>query len=408
MRKILAFLLILSMLAAFAGCNKPVTPAATEAGKADKTENASAGETPVSETPEPTVCPGTYTELAIYSKEKSSWLFPFGHVGSLFDVLLSAEENGIMAELLKVRADEEIGLILPNAYDTCGLSEVLVYLDQGCVTEYRFDTFEKALEYAREHIDFKPVVDVILKQDGEEVGYAFILESGTASLPSTVPDPPAENQYLWLVDGGETVLPYKEFDYGASYVEPNEDNPNGCMLSADGRAFFEGILGSAGSFPAVNRGYDTVIYADCAVKSITVFDAVTRERLADGVNMSELPAVIEANGQALIVQIVVCHTGDYIEAIGENEEDAYMFGYFVKSDGNERPLLSRMTEEELEVALIGLGVDMPEEPPFSITYLAALFEEDIEAPYPSDIYFDAAHNFFEEVRRAVSIYYGCE
>ena len=141
--------------------------------------------------------------------------------------------------------------------------------------------------------------------------------------------------------------------------------------------------------------------------AISVFDAVTREVLAEGIKLEELPAVIEANGQALIAQITVDHTGRYIEALDEYEHDAYMFGFFVKSDGRERQRLSQMTEEELKETLCCLGVNMSE-PAYDPNYLVKLFEEDIEAPYPSDIYFDAAHNFFEEVRRAVSIYYGCE
>lgn len=400
MKKVLAMIISAVIALSLAACVKPQTPPSPETAAETQT-----GAETRSEAPEPTVCPGTYTELSVLCDGVRFDIH--SHKGSMFELLLHAEENGIMEELIKVGAEAVIEPVYPNAYDSCRLKEALVYLDQGCVTEYRFSSFEEALEYAREHIELDPVIDMILLQDNEEAGYAFALVGETADLPSTVPDPPAAGQYFWLVDGGETVLPYMEFAYGTTYVPAEGDNEGG-MLHADGKAFFQGILGEARKFPCVSRGCETALYADSVVTGIRVYDAVTRERLADGIKIEELPGVIEANGQALIVEITVNHEGEFIEEAGKHEYDAYMYGYFVRSDGGERPLLSEMTDEELRTALMGLGVEVPEEPPYDIGYLARLFEEDINAPYPSDIYFDEAHNFFENVRRAVKIYYGVE
>lgn len=134
---------------------------------------------PVSAEPEPTICPGTYTELSVLCDGVRFDIH--SHKGSMFELLLHAEENGIMEELFKVGAEARIELVYPNAYDSCRLKEALVYLDQGCVTEYRFSSFEEALEYAQEHIELDPVIDVILLQDNEEAGYAFrVVPEGTA------------------------------------------------------------------------------------------------------------------------------------------------------------------------------------------------------------------------------------
>ena len=72
----------------------------------------------------------------------------------------------------------------------------------------------------------------------------------------------------------------------------------------------------------------------------------------------------------------------------------------------ELPRLSQMTEEELTETLVNLGVEIPEDTTWDLRSLTALFEEDIDAPYPSDVYFDSDHMLFESVRAAVKEYYG--
>ena len=225
-------------------------------------------------------------------------------------------------------------------------------------------------------------------------------------LPSTVPDPPAENQYLWLVENGGIVLPYKAFAYGTSYVEPSENNPNGSMLCADGEAFFDGILGHEDEFPAVGKDFEMVVRADCIITQIRVFDRATHEHLNDSLTAAELPGFIESAESDLIIDIVVLHQGKYIEAFDMYENDAYTFGFIVKVEKGALPKLSQMTEEELTETLETLGVEIPEDTTWDLRSLAALFEDDIEAPYPSDVYFDSDHMLFESVREAVKKYYG--
>ena len=71
----------------------------------------------------------------------------------------------------------------------------------------------------------------------------------------------------------------------------------------------------------------------------------------------------------------------------------------------ELPVLSEMSEEDCVAALRALGVEIPDGLGFDIRSWVWAFEEDIDRPYPSDIYFDETHMLFEQVREAVRAYY---
>ena len=322
MRKILAFLLMLSMLAAFAGCNKPVTPSSPEAGKTDKTEAASAGETPVSETPEPTILPGTYTELALVSMERSMWLFPYPHEGSIFELLLSAKENayeesGILKELIKVRADEEIEPVYPNAYETCTLSEAIVYLDMGCVSEFSFNSFGEALDYAREHVGLSPVVDLILKQDGNEVGYAFAVTSGASEKLGGGFN---KDGWLKIIWDGTEVLPFEYRALGdklVSYAGLAEEGPIlGLYLPEIYR-----------NLPGVGRenSFELKVYEWASVYRIDVYDG-SFVRAAQCLSLKEFYEYAKQHPEELIVDVRLFVPGcEIFEEPVEREGMGYAF-----------------------------------------------------------------------------------
>lgn len=288
------------------------------------------------ETAEPTVCPGTESFLALFPMEKGGRLWPYPHEGSLFRLLLSAEENGIMAELLKVGADDEIELIYPNAYRICKLKEALVYLDQGCVTEYSFDSFEEALEYAREHIEQSPVIDIVLRQDNNEVGYAFALVENIASLPSTEPDPIGP---MWLVWNGMSVRPYTALLYGQSFVE-NDDGTSG-FLHADGAAFFEGILGKVDEMPEVSKDFELNYDRDCSFKYANVYSLETNDRLYENVDLKKLDMLLGVMDEDLIVEIAVYEQGRYIESKDKYEYNVYSCSFILRLGGNEGGSLNK-------------------------------------------------------------------
>lgn len=71
-----------------------------------------------------------------------------------------------------------------------------------------------------------------------------------------------------------------------------------------------------------------------------------------------------------------------------------------------KPLLSQMTQEECTQKLRELGAYIPDDWTYDLRGWAAKFERDINAEYPSDVYFDTSHWVFESVRDAVKKYYG--
>ena len=160
--------------------------------------------------------------------------------------------------------------------------------------------------------------------------YGGEMPDDTALLPSTVPDPPADHQYMWLVFDGSMVLPYKEFACSTTYIEPDGVNEGG-MLHADGMAFFAGIISHRDEFPEVGRDFEIMLYDSCYISTINVCDAETQERLKSNIRRDELDETISAADRDLIVEMIVGRTGRYIEALDENEHDAYIFGFIVKN-----------------------------------------------------------------------------
>ena len=74
----------------------------------------------------------------------------------------------------------------------------------------------------------------------------------------------------------------------------------------------------------------------------------------------------------------------------------------------ERPAalkLSEMSEEDCIASLREFGADIPEGRETGIMSMVAGFEENIDRPYPGDVYFDEAYALFESVRAAVRAYY---
>ena len=67
--------------------------------------------------------------------------------------------------------------------------------------------------------------------------------------------------------------------------------------------------------------------------------------------------------------------------------------------------LSEMSEEDCIATLRAFGAEIPEGRESGIMSMVIDFEENIDRPYPGDVYFDDEYNLFESVRAAVRDYY---
>lgn len=285
MKKALALLIILAVTAALAACGTSPDPAMT---------GADAPPAAVTDSPTEAVTEATApTELPLLSQ-------------------MTEEECAKTLRAIEPKLPEEL------PFD---LMSLVRGLEEDIDMPYWSDVY-----FTPEHSAFELVRTAVKEYYGGK------MPDDTASLPSTVPDPPGENQYMWLISGDDMVLPYKAFAYGASYVEPYGDN-NGGMLHADGKAFFNGILSEADEFPAVGPDLEIVLYDSCALAAINVYDAETHEPVVSNIGADEFKELISASGRDLIAVMTAVHTGRYIEAIGESEYDAYMFGFIVKCGG---------------------------------------------------------------------------
>lgn len=282
MKKALALLIILAVTAALAACGTSPNPAMT---------GADAPPAAVTDSPTEAVTEATApTELPLLSQ-------------------MTEEECAKTLRAIEPKLPEEL------PFD---LMSLVRGLEEDIDMPYWSDVY-----FTPEHSAFELVRTAVKEYYGGK------MPEDTASLPSTVPDPPGENQYMWLISGDDMVLPYKAFDCSMTYIEPDGTNEGG-MLYADGEAFFMGILSHEDEFPEVGRDFEIMLYDKCCVSAINVYDAETQERIGSNIRPDELSGVISASDRDLIVEMTVRHTGRYIEALDKNEHDAYMFGFIVK------------------------------------------------------------------------------
>lgn len=159
-------------------------------------------------------------------------------------------------------------------------------------------------------------------------------EQTAEAAPSAAPELPGDNDYMWLSYNGEMVLLFKSFYYGKTYVE--SDDGSGGFLHADGVAFLVGLRAAIGTddvrskLPEVGPGFKPIYAEDCRLTGIRVYDTETLEPLESGLTFDGLLKFIDDSESDVVVQMIVLHTGRYIEAMEENEHDAYSFAFIVK------------------------------------------------------------------------------
>ena len=273
----------------------------------------------------------------------------------------------------------------------------------------------------------------------------------TPAPPSTVPDPPEGCGYMWLVYKGRTYAPYESFMYGQTYVDYG--NGKGGFVCADGEAFFNGSFTQeeVPELPVVGSGFETVLWEDCAIIRISLYDLDPLERIEFNISREELDERIENAGGYMAVEMLVQHTGDYIESEDECEYMVNSYSFVVAPaepdhtvcPGDTEPSetsvcvgtavpgaaastpaptstpkptlkpasaptsfrLSDMSEEDCIRTLREFGAEIPEDRETGVMAMVRDFEEDIDRPYPGDVLFDDEYALYESVRAAVRAYY---
>ncbi len=288
--------------------------------------------------------------------------------------------------------------------------------------------------------DETEIIEVTMPEATETVPEA---SEAPGAPPSTVPDPPEDCGYLWLVYKGRTYAPYENFMYGMTYAD-NGDGAGG-FICADGTAFFNGSFGQEDlpELPVVGPDFETVLWADCRIVRISLYDIDPLERIAFDISREELDERIEGSGRYMAVEILVEHTGRYIESEDKSEYmvNSYSFivapakpdmtvcpggtaasatspcvGTAVPGEATPAPTptptpkpaslrLSDMSEEDCIRTLREFGAQIPGGREMGIMAMVRDFEEDIDRPYPGDVYFDDEYSLYESVRAAVRAYY---
>lgn len=142
--------------------------------------------------------------------------------------------------------------------------------------------------------------------------------------------------YMWLAENEFGFSPVSTFAYGTTYVPET-----GGMLAADGLGFLNGVTDPLTEFPCVGCFFEPVLLEDTTIGSITVYNAVTLEPIAENISLEELRDIAELNvsdeflesitvphyGFYVLVDMIVVHRGNYIETLNEYETDAYHCGF---------------------------------------------------------------------------------
>lgn len=86
----------------------------------------------------------------------------------------------------------------------------------------------------------------------------------------------------------------------------------------------------------------------------------------------------------------------------------YAVQLYGSAEKPDKPVISHMGREGCRNKLVELGVLIPESVTYDLRSIVIKLEKDIDAPYPSDVYFDYNHMVFEAIRTALKEYYGLE
>lgn len=257
----------------------------------------------------------------------------------------------------------------------------------------------------------------------------------------SAPDQPGAIDYMWLSYCGKMIIPYMSFAYAKDYVE-HEDGSRG-FLNADGVGFSHKLPEVIGELPTVSVPFGTVLGENCTVDQIKLYDPASFECTAYSVAPSELQTVLCGAGKDIVVEMVI-RRSEHIEELDEDEYFAYSCAFIAAAQPPEQQTpdmsycpretapsgtsvcagtvvpgvstpkptpkptslrLSDMSEEDCIRTLREFGAQIPGGREMGIMAMVRDFEEDIDRPYPGDVYFDDEYNLYESVRAAVRAYY---
>ena len=157
--------------------------------------------------------------------------------------------------------------------------------------------------------------------------------------------------YLKLKEHEYTYAPLTTFAYGTTYYEPEGvlGGAEGRMIHTDGLGFIESIPEEQKGydhimhyFPQVGRKFEPVLSENAAIAEIRIYDPITLEPIKYGLTYDDVMSIAEGGFSAevenyifrdcrgcVLVDMVVEHRGDFIEAMGEYELDAYHCGFIL-------------------------------------------------------------------------------
>jgi cell division septation protein DedD len=180
----------------------------------------------------------------------------------------------------------------------------------------------------------KPAIDAVT------VDVTSAALPGNADEPTNTADTDLHDgeSYLTLLWNGEAIAPCVRFLYSTDRVV-NEDGSDSA-LSADGKAFFEGIRGAVGKMPTVGADFELIISEGCELTGLSLYDPETLEPLdySSWPLEAKLELLHTACGKT-VAEAKVTRTGRYIESAGKYESCTFGFAFITDGgpDPTERP-----------------------------------------------------------------------
>ncbi|MBQ4341054.1 MAG: hypothetical protein II756_00970 [Clostridia bacterium] len=175
----------------------------------------------------------------------------------------------------------------------------------------------------------KPAIDAVTV----DVTSAAI--SGNADEPTNTADTDLHDgeSYLTLLWNGEAASPCVRFLYSTDRVV-NEDGSDSAV-SADGKAFFEGIRGAVGKMPTVGADFELIISEGCELTGLSLYDPETLEPLFPNLSAEAKLELLHTACGKTVAEAIVTRTGRYIESAGKYE--SCTFGFAFITDGGPEP-----------------------------------------------------------------------